>query len=123
FFAPFMEAHLPGVFACLLLVPLAILLFAFAWANLPDSVRHRFQDGWEALMLVPVILLAGWLAFELSDNFEIWFFGGDVRLWIREELGLGFDQRNALVVGAAMGFAVIPVVFSITEDAVFSVPR
>ncbi|MBT8058706.1 MAG: ABC transporter permease subunit, partial [Gammaproteobacteria bacterium] len=33
-----------------------------------------------------------------------------------------YDQRNALVVGCAMGFAVIPTIFSIDEDAVFGVP-
>ncbi|MCK5334756.1 MAG: ABC transporter permease subunit, partial [Gammaproteobacteria bacterium] len=37
--------------------------------------------------------------------------------------GIGYDQRNSLVVGIAMGMAVIPTIFSITEDAIFSVPR
>ena len=35
------------------------------------------------------------------------FFGGDMRLWISHDLGITYDQRNALVVGLAMGFAVI----------------
>jgi len=43
--------------------------------------------------------------------------------WLENELGIGFDQRNSLVVGMAMGFAVIPTIFSIAEDAIFSVPR
>ena len=34
-----------------------------------------------------------------------------------------YEQRNALVVGVAMGFAVIPTIFSISEDAIYSVPR
>ena len=34
-----------------------------------------------------------------------------------------YVQRNALVVGIAMGVAVIPTIYSITEDAVFSVPK
>ena len=38
-------------------------------------------------------------------------------------MGIGFDQRNSLVVGLAMGFAVIPTIFSISEDAVYSVPK
>jgi phosphate transport system permease protein len=46
-----------------------------------------------------------------------------MRAWMRDELGIGFDQRNALVVGIAMGFAVIPTIFSIAEDAIFSVPQ
>ena len=49
--------------------------------------------------------------------------GGDMRLWISHDLGITYDQRNALIVGLAMGFAVIPNIFSIAEDAIFSVPR
>ena len=44
-------------------------------------------------------------------------------LWLNNEMGITYDQRNALVVGLAMGFAVIPTIFSIAEDAVFSVPK
>ncbi len=36
--------------------------------------------------------------------------------------GLGYDQRNAVVVGLAMGFAVIPIIFAIAEDAFSNVP-
>jgi phosphate transport system permease protein len=43
--------------------------------------------------------------------------------WLSRETGIGYDQRNALVVGIAMGFAVIPTLFSIAEDALFGVPR
>jgi phosphate transport system permease protein len=46
-----------------------------------------------------------------------------MRQWVSRDLGINFDQRNALVVGIAMGFAVIPTIFSITEDAIFSVPK
>ncbi|MFM1872165.1 MAG: Phosphate transport system permease protein PstC, partial [Planctomycetota bacterium] len=33
-----------------------------------------------------------------------------------------FDQRNSLVVGFVMGFAVIPIIYTIAEDALSSVP-
>jgi phosphate transport system permease protein len=33
-----------------------------------------------------------------------------------------YDQRNCLVVGFIMGFAVIPVIFTIAEDALSNVP-
>jgi len=42
---------------------------------------------------------------------------------MNEELGVDFDQRNSIIVGLAMGFAVIPTIFSIAEDAIFSVPK
>jgi phosphate transport system permease protein len=46
-----------------------------------------------------------------------------MRLWLTNDLGIPFDQRNAVIVGLAMGFAVVPNIFSIAEDAIFSVPR
>jgi len=46
-----------------------------------------------------------------------------MKMWLGDSLGLHYDQRNSLVVGIAMGVAVIPTIFSITEDAIFSVPK
>ncbi len=123
FLAPYLEAHLPGVFSLMLLLPLGILVAGFGWSRLPESIRLRVPDGWEAAILIPVILFTGWFALYMSPFMETWFFGGDMRLWITNDLGITYDQRNALVVGIAMGFAVIPNIYSIAEDAVFSVPR
>ena len=123
FLAPYVEGHLPGIFSLLLLMPVGILLAAFAWSRLPEKVRLVVPDGWEALLLMPVILLVGAFSLGMSGYMENWFFGGDMRHWLSNDLGIAFDQRNALVVGLAMGFAVIPNIFSIAEDAVFSVPK
>ena len=38
-------------------------------------------------------------------------------------MGIDYEQRNSLIVGFAMGFAVIPTIFSISEDAIFGVPK
>lgn len=123
FLAPFLENHLPGIFSLLLLMPLGILFAAWTWSRLPQGVRLAIPDGWEAVLLIPVILLVGFGSLEISGHLENWFFGGDMRLWLSNEMGIPFDQRNALVIGLAMGFAVIPTIYSIAEDAVFSVPR
>ena len=121
--APFLENNLLGIFNMLLLVPIGILLAAFAWTRLPESVRFKVPDGWEAALLVPVILISVYLAFLFAVPLEQMFFGGDMRVWITNDMGIPYDQRNALVVGLAMGFAVIPTIFSIAEDAIFTVPR
>jgi phosphate transport system permease protein len=123
FLAPYLEAHLPGVFSLLLFTPLGILLAGFAWSRLPDSIRLRVPDGWESAILIPVVLLVGWVSLGMSSHLENWFFDGDMRQWITDDLKITYDQRNALVVGLAMGFAVIPNIYSIAEDAIFSVPR
>ncbi|MDO9163196.1 MAG: ABC transporter permease subunit [Methylococcaceae bacterium] len=121
--APFMEAHLGGVFALLMILPLGVMLFAYAWLHLPKKLAQKIPEGWGAAFLIPVILLSGWFAFSVSVPLETWLFNGSLRDWFKSELGIGYDQRNALVVGVAMGFAVIPTIFSIAEDAIFSVPK
>ena len=121
--APFIENNLAGIFLTLLGIPLAILGFGFGWANLPKSIRNLVPHGWDALLLIPVGILATLLSIYFAHDVEGLLFAGDLRHWITEEAGIPFDQRNALVVGIAMGFAVIPTIFTISEDAIFSVPK
>ncbi len=121
--APLIENHLPAILALLLLLPLGILGVALGWTKLPESLRHRVPDGSHSILLIPVVILIGWACFAMSGSLEDWFFDGNVRKYLTNELGISFDQRNSLVVGIAMGFAVIPTIFSIAEDAVFSVPK
>ena len=123
FLAPYVEGHLPGIFSLLLFTPIGILLAGYLWSRLPESIRLRVPDGWESAMLIPVILLIGYVSLAMSGHVENWLFDGNMRMWLSNDLGIPFDQRNALVVGLAMGFAVIPNIYSIAEDAVFSVPR
>lgn len=121
--APLVEAYLPGIIAVIVLVPLAIILFAMLSSVLPQVIRSRLTDGNAALVLVPLVAFVGWLSFQMSPIIENALFDGNVREYLTNELGITFDQRNSLVVGIAMGFAVIPTIFSIAEDAVFSVPK
>ena len=121
--APFVEIHLTGIFALLMVVPLVVMVFAYFWQDVPASIRQKIPEGWDPIVLIPVVIFATWLSFELSPVIEAIFFNGDLRTWMSSEFGIGYDQRNTLVVGLAMGFAVIPMIFSIAEDAIFSVPK
>lgn len=121
--APFVERNLLGIFSVLVVLPLSILLASYVWSQLPRHIRYGIPDGWEAAILIPVLLLFGYLSFAIATPLEGIFFEGDLRFWITNELGITYDQRNALVVGFAMGFAVIPTIFSIAEDAIFTVPK
>ncbi|GGE99804.1 MULTISPECIES: ABC transporter permease subunit [Pseudoalteromonas] len=121
--APLIEEHLPAIVGLLVLLPIGILLTAFGWNKLPASIRHRVPEGSHSILLIPVVIFIGWLSFAMSNSIELWMFDGNVRQYLTNELGMTFDQRNSLVVGIAMGFAVIPTIFSIAEDAVFSVPK
>ncbi|WP_185962585.1 ABC transporter permease subunit [Thalassomonas sp. M1454] len=121
--APLIEAYLPAVFLLLIVLPLATVLTAFAWFKTPKSLKLILPESFAPLILLPFLLFAGWLSFECSPVIEDALFGGDMRQYITNDLGINFDQRNALVVGIAMGFAVVPTIFSMTEDAIFSVPK
>ncbi len=120
--APTIEAYLPGIFSLLILTPIGILVSGMLFVRLPREKR-AFAEGWIPLLLLAPVLFTGWLSFALSQPIELYFFGGDIRLWLRDEAGITFDQRNALIVGLAMGFAVIPNIYSIAEDALFAVPK
>ncbi|HIF9481210.1 TPA: ABC transporter permease subunit [Photobacterium damselae] len=121
--APIVEKHLPGIVMILVLFPLTMLLVGLLWSILPGRWRHKIPNGMHIALLMPVIALLTYGCFAISPWIEQWLFHGDVRSYVTNELGIGYDQRNALVVGIAMGFAVIPTIFSIAEDAIFSVPK
>ncbi|MBY6186219.1 ABC transporter permease subunit [Marinobacter hydrocarbonoclasticus] len=121
--APLVEANLPGILLLLLALPLTMLAAALGWHALPDRIKNSHWGDYRELLLVPLLLLVGWAVMASSPYLELYLMGGDARGFVTNTLGITFDQRNALVVGLAMGFAVIPTIFSIAEDAVFSVPR
>lgn len=121
--APIVEDNLPFVFLLIILIPVAIVLTALAYHYLPAALRNNINEEYSVVFLIPVVLLVAYGCMWLSPIIENGLMAGDARTFISTELGIGFDQRNALVVGLAMGFAVIPTIFSITEDAIFSVPK
>ncbi|WP_330924567.1 ABC transporter permease subunit [Candidatus Sororendozoicomonas aggregata] len=121
--APLMEKHLASFLSLLLFVPLGIILFAFMWDSFLKQRHARTPDGWHVLILIPVVLVVSLVAIKCGGVIENWLFEGDLKQWLTHTLGIPYEQRNALVVGIAMGFAVIPTIFSIADDAIFSVPK
>jgi phosphate transport system permease protein len=121
--APMVERVVPGLFLLPLVETVCILTALLLWRLLPPSVRARIRPGTEVFLLVPVVLAGAWLAFGLGSLVERVLLDGDYRGWLLGALGLTYDQRNSLVVGVAMGFAVIPIIFTIAEDSLANVPQ
>jgi phosphate transport system permease protein len=121
--APMVERIVPGLFLLPLVLPVCIVGACFAWRTLPQRVRGRFKTGTEVFLLIPVVVAGVWLAFTLGGLVETLLLGGNYRGWLLSALGLTYDQRNSLVVGVAMGFAVIPIIFTIAEDSLANVPQ
>ncbi len=94
------------------------------WRALPRRLQIRASTGVGLLIVtVPAIALTVLIARVLGPVVEDLLLGGDVHAWLRNSAGLPYDPRNALVVGFAMGFAVVPVIFTIAEDAISNVPK
>ena len=105
------------------MIPLAILVSAGFYLMLPTSLRNRIRPGVEALLVMPVIVAVMWLCLETNSWWEAVLFNGHYKPWLDTHLGLNYDQRNAIVVGVAMGFAIIPIIYSISEEALTNVPK
>ena len=121
--APLLERIFPAVVAMFLVIPLSVVLAALLWQVIPFTVRNRIRPGFEAILLMPVIIGAAMLCLSQNSFFESLLFGSNYKTWLADTLGLRYDQRNALVVGFAMGFAIIPIIFSISEEALSNVPK
>jgi phosphate transport system permease protein len=117
------ERVVPGLFLLPIVLTTAILATLLAWRTMPVVVRRRFRAGTEVFLLIPVVVVAAGVAFALGGLVEARLLGGDYRGWLLSALGLTYDQRNSLVVGIAMGFAVIPIIFTIAEDSLANVPQ
>ncbi len=121
--APLVDANLAAIALAMLLLPGGIVVASLAMAGLPERFGVAPANGWQVLALAPVLLLSGWLAWLFAPLLEAWLLGGSLRDWLEFRWGLDYTSRNALIVGMAMGFAVVPVIYSIADDAVFTVPR
>ncbi len=130
--APIIETRVPSIIVMIILVPATALGFGYGWSLLPIQVRRRIAPGHEFLVFFPLLIVALWASWHLGPVVESVCFVvtdpgtgvkvGDFRLWWPHVTGASFEQRNSLVVGFMMGFAVIPIIFTISEDALSNVP-
>jgi len=108
-------------------VPIVLTVFTLItvgiWHYVPRGIKGRFKVGTELFILIPVIIIGILVSLWLNGPIENAIFGGSYKEWFYSVLGLQYDQRNSLIVGFAMGFAVIPIIFTISEDALSSVPK
>jgi phosphate transport system permease protein len=121
YLAPLVERYVVAILLMMIVMPAAGTAGVVIWHRLPKAVR-RFKPGMELGLIIPLLLLGAWASLRLAPRVEAALFTGDFRMWLSSALGLTYDQRNSLVVGLAMGFAVIPIIFTIADDAFSSVP-
>jgi phosphate transport system permease protein len=122
-FAPLLEKIFPAVVAGTLLLPVVIGLVCLLWQILPRSLAGLDKYGIDLLVIMVAVVVTVGMCLALNSSIEAVVFGGNYKQWLTDNFGLVYDQRNAIVISFAMGFAVIPIIFSIAEDSLSNVPR
>ncbi|MEM1071858.1 MAG: ABC transporter permease subunit [Planctomycetota bacterium] len=105
----------PGWFA--LTLPVATLLVGtLGWSAFVAVTGRRVGAFGPLLRILASLLLGGAIAWATA-----WLMAG-VGLDLRDSLLGTFTQRNTLVIGMIMGLAIIPIIYTISDDAMRSVP-
>ncbi len=200
--APVVENWVAAVIMAFVCIPLSLMLAAYLWQLLPPPMALRLDGIPKFICMLAIIGVSLWVTYSLGPLFEKYFFHGDFKAWVNQDVGeaapfwfllllpvsaifvstaagrligyrvnqylkrarpfpaalvdlgrwlgiatasiavsygaalvfqgLGLDargsvvgtyvQRNTLIVGFAMGFAVIPLIYTLAEDALNAVP-
>ena len=121
--APLVADMVPALLLLFIALPLVTLGASFAWRLLPLGFRSSLKPGAELVLLGPLLMLTIYVCVLLDNPLEAAFFAGDFPQWLYDTTGVRYDPRNSLIVGFAMGFAVIPIIYTICEDAFSNVPQ
>ncbi|MBU0664028.1 MAG: ABC transporter permease subunit [Proteobacteria bacterium] len=120
---PVIEKFIVEVLLFSMLLPLVLLIMMTIMQPYykTPTLQNRC-NGYEFLLLVPVIVSTVGLAVWMAPGVEKVFFSGDFLQWLYSDLGVRYDQRNSIIIAFGLGIAVIPIIFSITEDAISNIP-
>jgi phosphate transport system permease protein len=102
--------YLTGI-GLLVAVPIGLLCAIYLSEFAPRRVRKVIKPVLEILAGVPTIVFG---------YFALTFFTPQV---LRDALGLGVNQFNALSAGIILGLLVVPTIASVAEDALSAVPN
>ena len=123
-FAPLLSNWLLAFFLALIAVPAWFVISLLLWQMLRNSPGAEKRVRGREFFITGLWIVAGLAtAAFFSGPMEQRFFGGDVAHWMSTRLGIVYDQRNSILIAFGVGFMVIPMIFSLSEDALSSVPH
>ncbi len=123
FFSPLFEKNLLLILLLSTAAPILFVVIISLWGLIPEDKRRKFSNTWELIFVFIAMVLVFIIFWGISEPLGTYFFDGNIKNWLYTNFNIGYDQRNSLVVGIALGFAVIPIIFTITEDALSNVPK
>ena len=106
-------------------LPFSGLVVAFASQRFASPLLRERSAGWSSLQagLVSLLTFVVAAAAALALAAAIGVLLDSLRLDTRGSIFGTYVQRNAMVVGMGMSFAIIPLIFTIADDALSSVPE
>ena len=122
--APLINDRLLAFFLSLVAVPLVLAVFLLIWQYARRSpAAEKLVRGREFLITALLIVVGLASAALFSAPLEEKFFGGNLIRWLSGTLGVVYVQRNSILISFGVGFMVIPMIFTLSEDALSSVPH
>ena len=129
-----------GAFAAVWLLPrflqwvpelIGVILILFPGLYALGIVRRYWSLGLFAkkiplplpLAIMPWVLILIFFGIELGALVEEGLMHGNVQSWLLQSFGIRLHHNSTLLVSWVLAFALVPTVFSLSEDAVFGVPR
>ena len=120
--APRLIESLPEIVGGALALPILGVVALLMAKHLPTSVTRRGEVKVLPLHFLPGLVIVILVGAALGHWVEQWLFEGSLVTWLPEQ-GIAVQQLNSLLVGFILGFAILPTVFSLAEEAIYEVPR
>ena len=121
--APNLERHF---LAFLLFWPTFLLVHFVVYQLQYSKPLLRFKEsleGWEFLLALPSMLASIIIANYISDYLHHSYFSDGFVNWLFSSFDVRYEQQNAIVTAMALGFAAMPLIFTIVDDALNTVPE
>ena len=119
--APRLTDSLPEIMGAVLIIPLAMVVVFAILHRLPRASGRIGSVKIGPLVLLPALLLVLSAGAVCGHWAELWIFQGSLLMWLPNH-GIPVQQLNSLLVGFVLGFAIVPVIFSLAEEAIYEVP-
>ena len=114
-------------FMVFMAIPVFIVMFflnLIVWnAYVPIGIKKKAERGFHLIYLLPTFILTILVLYYVCPMVEASIFQGEFKNKMIDFFSIkGYEQRNCIIIGFALGFTVIPIIFTISEDVLSAVP-
>jgi len=120
--APRLIDSVPEITGAALAIPVAGLLGLVFLRTVPSWSRSIDEIRVLPIRLIPLLVVLILIGATMGHLLERLLPEGSLVLWLAQQ-GISAQQLNSVLVGVILGFAIIPTIFSLAEEAVYEVPR